>query len=40
MRSINVWILKDDGSTCWHTIPWGKKYLDDIRQLGKIIFSS
>ena len=40
MRMIHVWILKPDGTTQWHTIPWGKKHLDVIRREGVIIFSS
>jgi len=40
MRTIHVWILKNDGSTQWFTIPWGKAHLDNLRKLGVIIFSS
>lgn len=40
MRSVNLFLLTPDKKTIWMTIPWGKKYLDDIRSQGYIILMS
>lgn len=37
MRYIWVHILKKGGVTEWRAIPWGKKYLDEVRKEGVII---
>jgi hypothetical protein len=37
MRFIHVHLLRQDGKTEWRRVPWGKRYLDDLRRQGYAI---
>ena len=37
MRLVAVQLLTHDKQVTWYHIPWGKKYLDDLRKKGHIL---
>ncbi|UYA57665.1 hypothetical protein SCREM1_208 [Synechococcus phage S-CREM1] len=39
MKYLTILLLKNDGTTEWRNICWGKRCLDDARKDGHIIMS-
>ena len=40
MRTVTLFVLNQDKTTEWITVPWGKGHLDYVRSTGKTILMS